>query len=86
TVVVASGATETPRLLWRSRLGGHPRLGHNLALHPSVPLAGRFEEEVYAWHGVLQSAAVDELHHPQGILIEATATPPGMGSMVFPGY
>lgn len=86
TVVVASGATETPKLLWRSRLGRHPRLGRNLALHPSVPLAGRFDEEVYAWHGVLQSAAVEELHHSQGVLIEATATPPGMGSMVFPGY
>jgi choline dehydrogenase-like flavoprotein len=86
TVVVASGATETPKLLWRSRLGSHPRLGRNLALHPSVPMAGRFEEEVYAWHGVLQSAAVEEMHQSQGILIEATATPPGMGSMVFPGY
>lgn len=86
TVVIASGATETPKLLWRSRLGHHPRLGRNLALHPSVPLAGRFEEDVYAWRGVLQSAAVEELHHSQGVLIEATATPPGMGSMVFPGY
>ncbi|MGB3333305.1 MAG: GMC family oxidoreductase [Mycobacterium sp.] len=86
TVVISSGATETPKLLWRSRLGRHPRLGRNLALHPSVPLAGRFEEDVYAWHGVLQSAAVEELHHSQGVLIEATATPPGMGSMVFPGY
>ncbi|BBZ22353.1 GMC family oxidoreductase [Mycolicibacter hiberniae] len=86
TVVIASGAGETPKLLWRSRLGGHPRLGRNLALHPSVPLAGRFDEEVYAWNGVLQSAAVEELHRSHGILIEATATPPGMGSMVFPGY
>lgn len=86
TVVVAAGATETPGLLRRSGLGAHPRLGHNLALHPAVPMAGRFEEDVVAWRGVLQSAAVDELHASHGVLIEATSTPPGMGSMVYPGF
>ncbi|KZS72718.1 oxidoreductase [Mycobacterium kansasii] len=86
TVVVAAGATETPMVLWRSGLGGHPRLGRNLALHPATMLAGRFDDDVYAWRGVLQSAAVHEFHESDGVLIEATATPPGMGSMVFPGY
>ncbi|BBZ73341.1 GMC family oxidoreductase [Mycobacterium paraseoulense] len=86
TVVVAAGATETPTLLRRSGFGGHPRLGRNLALHPATVLAGRFEDDVVAWHGVLQSAAVHELHESHGVLIEATSTPPGMGSMVFPGY
>lgn len=85
-VVVAAGATETPMLLWRSGLGGHPRLGRNLALHPATMLAGRFDDDVYAWRGVLQSAAVHEFHESDGVLVEATATPPGMGSMVFPGY
>lgn len=86
TVVVAAGAAETPALLWRSSLGDHPRTGRNLSLHPALGLAGRFPEPVVAWEGVLQSAAVDELHREHGILIEATATPPGMGSMVLPGY
>lgn len=86
TVVVAAGATETPGLLQRSGVGSHPRLGRNLALHPATMLAGRFEDDVVAWHGVLQSAAVHELHESHGVLIEATSTPPGMGSMVFPGY
>ena len=86
TVIVAAGATETPGLLRRSGLGAHPRLGRNLALHPATMLAGRFDDDVVAWHGVLQSAAVDELHESHGVLIEATSTPPGMGSMVFPGY
>ncbi len=49
-------------------------------------LAGRFDDDVVAWHGVLQSAAVHEFHESHGVLIEATSTPPGMGSMVFPGY
>ena len=86
TVVVAAGATETPGLLRRSGLGAHPRLGRNLALHPAMMLAGRFDDDVVAWHGVLQSAAVHEFHESDGVLIEATSTPPGMGSMVFPGY
>lgn len=86
TVVVAAGAAETPALLWRSSLGDHPRIGQNLSLHPALGLAGRFPDPVVAWEGVLQSAAVDELHRDHGILIEATATPPGMGSMVLPGY
>ena len=86
TVVVAAGATETPGLLRRSGIGAHPRLGRNLALHPAAMLAGRFEDDVVAWRGVLQSAAVHEFHESDGVLIEATSTPPGMGSMVFPGY
>ena len=86
TVVVAAGATETPGLLRRSGFGVHPRLGRNLAVHPATILAGRFDEDVVAWHGVLQSAAVHEFHESHGVLIEATSTPPGMGSMVFPGY
>lgn len=84
-VVVAAGAGETPMLLWRSGLGDHPELGRNMAIHPALGVAGRFAEPVVAWDGVLQSAAVHELHDREGILIEATATPPGMGSMVLPG-
>lgn len=49
-------------------------------------LAGRFDDDVLAWRGVLQSAAVHQFHESDGVLIEATSTPPGMGSMVYPGY
>lgn len=85
-VVVAAGATETPPLLRRSGLGAHPQLGRNLAVHPALGVAGRFAAPVLAWQGVLQSAGIEELHDADGILIEATATPPGMGSMALPGY
>lgn len=84
-VVVAAGATETPPLLRRSDLGRHPALGRNLSVHPAVGVGGRFEEPVVGWRGVLQSVGVDHLHEDHGILIEATATPPGMGSMALPG-
>ena len=85
-VIVAAGTTETPPLLRRSGLGRHPRLGRNLTLHPAVGAAGRFDEEVVSWRGVLQSAAIEEFHASDGILVEATSTPPGMGSMALPGY
>ena len=84
-VVVAAGATETPPLLRRSGLGHHPELGRHLALHPAVAAAGRFDQPITAWKGVLQSASVDEFHETDGILVEATSTPPGMGSMALPG-
>lgn len=83
-VFVAAGATQTPPLLRRSGLGGHPALGRHLAVHPATSLAGRFEEPVVSWSGVLQSVGVEELHDA-GILIEATASPPGMSSFVLPG-
>lgn len=84
-VIVAAGATETPPLLRRSDLGSHPYLGRNLSVHPAVSAAGRFAEPVEATKGVLQSAVIDEFHESHGILMEATSTPPGMGSMVLPG-
>ena len=84
-VVVAAGATETPGLLRRSGLGRHPRLGRGLSIHPAMGIAGTFAEPVHAWRGVLQSVGIEEHHAREGILIEATATPPGMGSMVLPG-
>ncbi|GGO80575.1 GMC family oxidoreductase [Wenjunlia tyrosinilytica] len=83
-VVVAAGALESPPLLRRSGLGRHPRLGRNLAIHPAISVAGRFPDPITPWRGVLQSVGVEELHH-DGILIEATAPPPGMGSFVLPG-
>jgi len=85
-VIVSGGALETPTLLRRSNLGGHPRLGRGLSIHPAISVAARFAEPVMAWHGVLQSAGSHELHTDRGILIEATSTPPGMGSMLTPGF
>ncbi|MFF7356180.1 GMC family oxidoreductase N-terminal domain-containing protein [Streptomyces filipinensis] len=83
-VVVAAGALHTPPLLRRSGLGGHPRLGRNLSVHPAISVAGRFSRPVSGGQGVLQSVGVEHLR-AEGILIEATAAPPGMSSFVLPG-
>lgn len=82
-VVVAAGALQTPPLLRRSGLGGHPRLGRNLSVHPAISVAGRFGRPVTGWKGVLQSVGVEHLRD-DGILIEATAAPAGMSSFVLP--
>lgn len=83
-VVVAAGALQSPLLLRRSGLGGHPMTGRNLAVHPATSVAGRFAEPVAGTPSVLQSAGVEELHE-RGILLEATAPPPGLSSFVLPG-
>jgi choline dehydrogenase-like flavoprotein len=85
-VVVACGTTQTPPLLRASGLGPHRQLGRNLALHPAVGVSARFDEPVVSWQGVLQSAQVDQFHAADGIMLEATAMPPGMGSIGMPGY
>ncbi|WP_328540353.1 GMC family oxidoreductase [Streptomyces sp. NBC_00344] len=83
-VVVAAGALQSPLLLRRSGLGGHPMTGRNLAVHPATSVAGRFAEPVAGTPAVLQSAGVEQLHD-RGILLEATAPPPGLSSFVLPG-
>ncbi len=82
-LIVACGAIETPPLLRRSGLGSHPRLGRGLSMHPALAVAGSFAEPVVAWRGVMQSAGIEELHERDGILIEATSSPPGMGALTY---
>jgi len=85
-VVVAAGAVPTVPLLRRSGLGGHPRLGRNLSIHPATGITAGFEQEVVPWSGVMQSVGIEELHESEGVLIEATGSPPGMGAISAPGY
>ncbi|WP_145985224.1 hypothetical protein [Mycobacterium leprae] len=61
--------------------GVHPRLDRKLALHPATMLVGRFDGDVVACRSVLQSADVHKFHESAGVLIEAIATPQGMGLM-----
>jgi choline dehydrogenase-like flavoprotein len=85
-VVVAAGAIPTPPLLRRSGLGRHPRLGRNLSIHPATGITASFEEKVVPWSGVMQSVGIEELHEREGVLLEATGSPPGMGAISAPGY
>ncbi len=84
-VILAAGATQSPQVLKKSGIGSHHMVGKNLAIHPALSACGWFDEEVNSSQGILQSVGIDEFHESDGILIEATSTPPGMGSMVLPG-
>lgn len=85
-VIVAAGAIPTPPLLRRSGLGRHPRLGRNLSIHPATGITAGFDQQVVPWSGVMQSVGIEELHESEGVLIEATGSPPGMGAISAPGY
>ncbi len=85
-VIVAAGAIPTAPLLRRSGLGRHPRLGRNLSIHPATGITAGFEQAVVPWSGVMQSVGIEELHESEGVLIEATGSPPGMGAISAPGY
>ena len=78
-VVLAAGAIYTPALLQRQRLANSSRqLGRNLRIHPGCGVLGVFDQDLYAWKGVMQSYYVDEKLR-DGILVEATYPPPGVG-------
>ena len=49
-------------------------------------MIGSFAEPVFAWRGVMQSVGIEELHEREGVLLEATSSPPGMGAMSIPGF
>lgn len=76
TVIVACGATHTPLLLRRSRLGSASgQLGENLAIHPATAVRALFDEDIDMAHGVPQSFYVDEFAD-DGIMFEGAAGPP----------
>jgi choline dehydrogenase-like flavoprotein len=60
-VVLSAGAVASPDLLLRSGLAnGGGQVGRNLHLHPSVLVAGFFDEPVHAYRGIPQSYYVDQ--------------------------
>ncbi len=81
-VVLCAGAIHTPWLLHRSGVH-HPRIGHNLHIHPSASVFARMPEPVRAWSGVMQSYGVTEWIE-QGTLIEATFPPLAIGYGLHP--
>jgi len=77
--VLAAGAIYTPALLLRQRLArSSGQLGRNLVIHPGAGTTACFGEDLEAWRGTMQSYHVDE-RLDDGILLEATFPPPGVG-------
>jgi choline dehydrogenase-like flavoprotein len=60
-VVLAAGAINSPQILLNSEIAnGSGQVGRNLHLHPSILLAGIYDEDIYGYRGVPQSYYVDE--------------------------
>ena len=86
-VVVAGGAIQTPALLLRSGLK-HPHIGRHLNLHPTVVVAGLYEQRMDPWFGPSMSVVNDCFTMLNGTNYGAKLeTPPahtGLMSMVLP--
>jgi len=60
-VVLSAGAINSPQLLLNSGIANSSgQVGRNLHLHPSVLLAGLYDEDIYGYRGIPQSYYVDE--------------------------
>lgn len=55
--LLAGGAIGSPRFLLRNGLGQGP-VGHNLHIHPTAGLVGRFERRIEPWTGVTDRKSV----------------------------
>jgi len=60
-VMLSAGAINTPQILLNNGLANRGgQVGQNLHLHPSVLLAGVYDEDIYGYRGIPQSYYVDE--------------------------
>jgi len=85
-VVMAGGALATAPLLMASD-HVHPTLGQNLFLHPTVPVAGFYQDKMSSWNGnmmSLETSHFSNLDEGYGFKIETAPVHPSMASLVFP--
>jgi len=91
-VVLSAGAIASPDLLLRSAIANRSGLvGRGLHLHPSVMVAGFFEEELNAYRGIPQSYYVDEFidleRDPhRGYVLMPISGFPGLTGANLPGF
>ena len=85
-VIVACGAIHTPSLLLRSGVG-HPEIGRNLFLHPTVGIAGMYKEDSMPWQGAMMTTLVSnalQLDENYGYWIETPPVHLGVIGMTLP--
>ena len=79
-VALAGGSLLSPAVLLRSGIGGD-QVGRHLALHPTVAVAGIYEQPVRLWSGVPQSVvseAFADLTRGYGFRVECPPALPGI--------
>jgi choline dehydrogenase-like flavoprotein len=91
-VVLAAGAVASPDLLLRSGLSNSSdQVGRNLHLHPSIMLAGIFDEPIHAYRGIPQSYYIDafidlETDPHSGYVLMPIAGFPVLTAASLPGF
>ena len=87
-VVLAAGTIHSPAVLLRSEVE-NKHIGKHLKLHPVSVVSGIYQEKVYAWKGVMQSAYNDEFSHLDknyGYTLESAPVHPGLIGLTTPWY
>jgi choline dehydrogenase-like flavoprotein len=91
-IVLAAGAVNSPDLWLRSGLAnGNGHVGRNLHLHPSVMVAGFWDEPLHAYRGIPQSYYIDEFidleRDPHsGIVLMPISGFPVLTAVSLPGF
>jgi choline dehydrogenase-like flavoprotein len=87
-VILAAGTISTPAILLRSQVE-NKHIGQHLKLHPVSTVAGVYNEKIYPWKGVMQSAYCDEfayLDKAYGYKLEVAPVHPGLLGLATPWY
>jgi choline dehydrogenase-like flavoprotein len=87
-VALAGGSLLSPALLLRSGIGGD-HVGRHLTLHPTVAVAGIYEQPIHLWSGVPQSVvseAFAELRPGVGFRVECAPALPGILAASMPWW
>lgn len=87
TVVISSGALQSPLLLLRSGLK-NSQIGRNLHLHPVMGASAVFDEDTCPWEGSALTTVVNEFEdldgHGHGVKVEALSMMPSAFIPLFP--
>lgn len=85
-VIAAAGALNTPALLLRSDIP-NKHIGRHLHLHPTSVISGHYQDKIYPWRGVMQSAYSDAFSHLDGnygYILETPPSHPGLMGLSTP--
>ncbi len=88
-VVLSAGTIGTTRILLNTAKNvpaiNNPRIGKGLILHPSVPLVGRFDDEINLLEGLDSATFVASFGVVPGFIFETMSGLPAYGALLIPG-
>ena len=84
TIILSAGALGSPAILLRSRLK-NDAIGRGIILHPSMPVMGRFAQNIDVLSGTEAAVYVDDKIVDQGYALESMADQPLYAAIMSPG-